>query len=50
MNQRDEITPVESIVDAKSAIRWTRQHARELGSVGASANGSLPWRHEAQSE
>jgi acetyl esterase/lipase len=43
-----EITPVECITDAKSAIRWTRQHASEWGidpnkivATGGSAGGHL---------
>jgi acetyl esterase len=41
-------TPFESLADAKSAIRWIRRHARELGvdpqcivAAGASAGGHL---------
>ncbi|HWI55600.1 MAG TPA: alpha/beta hydrolase fold domain-containing protein, partial [Bacillota bacterium] len=41
-------TPFESVADAKSAIRWVRQHAQELGvdprriiAAGASAGGHL---------
>jgi acetyl esterase/lipase len=43
-----EITPVECIIDAKSAVRWTRQHASEWGiapdrivATGGSAGGHL---------
>jgi acetyl esterase/lipase len=45
---QDAITPVECIMDAKSAIRWTRQHAHEWGidpdkivATGGSAGGHL---------
>lgn len=44
----DQITPVECIIDAKSAIRWMRAHATELGidqgkivATGGSAGGHL---------
>ena len=44
----DQITPVECIMDANSAIRWTRTHAAELGidpgkiaATGGSAGGHL---------
>jgi acetyl esterase/lipase len=43
---QDEITPVECIMDAKSAVRWTRQYASQWGidpdrivATGGSAGG-----------
>ena len=45
---RHGVTPIQCITDAKSAIRWVRAHARELGidsnrmaAAGASAGGHL---------
>jgi acetyl esterase/lipase len=45
---RHGTTPIESVADAKSAVRWTRQHAAELGIdpdrivvAGFSAGGHL---------
>jgi acetyl esterase/lipase len=45
---RNHSTPVDAVEDAKSAMRWVRQHARELGvkknkivAAGGSAGGHL---------
>ncbi len=45
-----DITPVESVKDARSAVRWLRTHAAELGIdpgkiivAGQSAGGQLAW-------
>jgi acetyl esterase/lipase len=48
LSNLDDITPVECITDAKSALRWTREHADELHidpdkivAAGGSAGGHL---------
>ena len=48
VKSRHKVTPVECIADAKSAIRWVRQHAKELGinpnqivAAGGSAGGHI---------
>ncbi len=48
VKSRDKTTPFESVADAKSAIRWVRAHAKELGidpdrivASGGSAGGHV---------
>ncbi len=48
VKSRQKVTPVECVADAKSAIRWVRQHAKELGinpnqiiAAGGSAGGHI---------
>ncbi|GIZ09718.1 alpha/beta hydrolase [Flavobacterium sp. UMI-01] len=48
VKQRNQTTPFEAVKDAKSAVRWVREHARELGinpnklvASGGSAGGHL---------
>jgi acetyl esterase/lipase len=48
VKSRHDVTPVECVEDAKSAIRWVRQHAAELGidthrivAAGGSAGGHI---------
>ena len=48
VKSRHKVTPVECVADAKSAIRWVRQHAKELGinpnqivAAGGSAGGHI---------
>ncbi len=48
VSSRHEVTPIECISDARSAVRWVRGHAKELGidpdriaSSGGSAGGHL---------
>jgi acetyl esterase/lipase len=48
VKSRDDVTPIQCIADAKSAIRWVRAHAKELGidsnrivAAGGSAGGHL---------
>lgn len=48
IRSRHNTTPFESVADGKSAIRWIRQHAKELGvdperivAAGASAGGQV---------
>lgn len=48
VKSRHNVTPVECVMDAKSAIRWVRQHAEELGvnvkqivAAGGSAGGHI---------
>ena len=48
LSDSEQITPVECMQDARSAIRWTRQHAGKLGidpqrivATGGSASGHL---------
>jgi len=48
VRSRHKVTPVECVADAKSAIRWVRQHAKELGinpnrivAAGGSAGGHI---------
>ena len=48
VKSRNNVSPVESVADAKSAVRWIRQHAKELGvnpnqivAAGGSVGGHL---------
>ena len=48
VKSRQGVTPVECVADAKSAVRWTRSHAAELGidpdriaAAGGSAGGHI---------
>ncbi len=48
IESKDHSTPFDSVTDGKSAIRWIRQHARQLGvdpnrivAAGASAGGQV---------
>ena len=48
VKSRHNVTPLECVMDAKSAIRWVRQHAKELGvninqivAAGGSAGGHI---------